>query len=315
MGEQVSGSIGVDRPVDGAFIVGTSQGLGGFVDLHVRSGANRIGNSFAVDIRLEVDEWRLRIERKSGLLRKVAGYLLSQPEPEVPTIDLRVRLRHCYVRYRCDCVSIPADSKYRSAVEIGAYSATQAASDRSATSSDRTGRLDLAGALGPKPTASLAGSYRVGASWQDSVSVERTITASQDLYEVEAVPGGWRVGDRTHGDPLKRDGCLDGPYFGRAVEGRSHSCMVEFQPGCTVGTIDFAVTTRDGLHVETVDGEPVSRTHREAGIAAMRDRLAAICIEQAIAEPAADEAVLFTVQAFCSMATEPHGTADDRDAR
>lgn len=313
MSEQISDAANPIRPADGAFAVGRSQGLDGFVALHVRTGANRIENGFPLDVRLEVDEWRLRVERKSGLLERITGNVLGQPSPEPPTIELRVRLRHCYVRYRCDCVSIPADSKYRSAVEIGAYSEKQATSDRAATTADRSSRLDLAGKLGPTSTASLAGSYRVGSSWQGHASVERTITASQDLYEVEAVPGGWRVGDRIHGDPLKRDGCLDGQYFARPVDGRPHACVVEFQPGCDIGSIDFAVTTRDGLHVEAIDGELASRSERELAIAGMRDRLAAICIEQADTGAADDELTLCTVQALCSKAIAPDATGMETD--
>lgn len=303
MSEQTPGTSN-HQPASGGFAMGKSRGLDGFVALHVRSGANRIGNVFPVDIRLEVDEWRLRVDRRPGLLQRVTEQVLGMP-PEPATVELRVRLRHCYVRYQCDGVSIPADSKYRSAVEVGAYSERQATSDRTATSGKREGRLDLAVTLAPRTGARAGASYRVGSSWQGSASVERTITASQDLYEVEAVPGGWRIGDRSHGDPLKRDGCLDGQYFARAVEGRPHSCMVEFLPECPTGTIDFAVTTRDGLFVESLYGETIARSDRDLATAGMRDRLAAICIEQAGIDSAADELTFFTVQATCAMAADP----------
>ncbi|MDJ0276311.1 hypothetical protein QLH51_05800 [Sphingomonas sp. 2R-10] len=293
-----------DHRPDSAFTTGTPRGLDRFVALHVRCGANRIEDVFAIDLRLEVDEWRLQVERRSGLLQRLAGQVLHQPPSGLPPIELRVRLRHCYVRYRCDGVSVLADSKYRSAVEIGAYAETQATSDRTAATRDRASRLDLAAALSGQPRASAAGSYRVGSSWQGSATVERTITASQDLYEVEAVPGGWRVGDRTHGDPLKRDGCLDGQYFARVIEGRPHGCEVEFLPGCATGTIDFAVTTRDGLSVEAIGGEQAAQTERDAAIATMRDRLAAICIERAATDSMTDELTLYEIQAACTKARE-----------
>jgi hypothetical protein len=167
---------------------------------------------------------------------------------------------------------------------------------------ERTGALGAGGTLSVKPSASADASYRIGSRWQGSATVERTIAASQDIYDVEAVPGGWRVGDRSYGDPLKRDGCLDGPYFTRPVEAYAHSCIGEFLPHNDKGTIRFDVTTHDGIQIETLDGETPSITDKNTATAAMRAKLAAICVERALADN--DELILYSVAAVCRNADD-----------
>lgn len=287
---------------DGSFSVGKTSGIDGFVSLQVRCTANRIDESFPIGLVLEVDEWRLRIERPAGLLHRVAGQLFGQGTEAPAMLNLRVRLRHCYVRYQCDGVSITAASKYRSAIEVGTYSEKEAASERSGSTSDRAINVGAGVSAGLKSKASIDGTYRVGSRWQGSSTVERTIAASQDIYEVEAVPGGWRIGDKSHGDPLKRDGCLDGPYFSRPVEGRGHSCDATFLPDSSHGSIRFDVTAHDGLYVDVVTAETTLISERDVAISAMRNRLAAICIEQANSETG--ELVLLTVEATCIKAED-----------
>jgi hypothetical protein len=292
----------LDGNANGAFEIGRTYGINGFVALQVHCPSNRIEQRFPIDLNLEIDEWRLSIDRQQGLLHRFTDRLLGQENDQPVSLELRVRLRHCYVRYACDGVSIAAASKYRSAIEIGAYSEKQAASDRSAATRERTGALGAGGTLSVKPSASADASYRIGSRWQGSATVERTIAASQDIYDVEAVPGGWRVGDRSYGDPLKRDGCLDGPYFTRPVEAYAHSCIGEFLPHNDKGTIRFDVTTHDGIQIETLDGETPSITDKNTATAAMRAKLAAICVERALADN--DELILYSVAAVCRNADD-----------
>ena len=292
-----------DNGGHGGFAITPSPAFGNFVALHARSPANRLERSFPLDLRLEVDEWRLHVERKPGLLHRLASQMRGDGASDLPFIALRVRLHHCYVRYRCEGVTIQADSKYRSAIELGTYCEQQSSLDRSASTRDRAASLDMIGVIGPSPAASAKASYRVGSAWQGSTSIERTIVASQDLYEIEAVPGGWRVGDRTYGDPRKRDGCLDGQYFARRIEDHPHTCTVEFVPGALAGSVRFEVSVRDGLRVDRVDEASFTVSDQEAAIEAMRDRLAALCIERYAASDA-EEMTVCALHATCRAAVD-----------
>lgn len=292
----------------GGFITSPTHAIGRFVALHARCPANRLEQSFPLDLRLEVEEWRLQVERKPGLLHRLGNQMRGDGSSNLPPIDLRVRLHHCYVRYRCDGVAIPADSKYRSAIELGTYSEKQSSLDRSASTRDRAALLDMSGMVGLVPSASAKASHRVGSAWQGSTSIERTIVASQDLYEIEAVPGGWRVGDKVYGDPRKRDGCLDGQYFARTIENRPHTCTVEFLPGSSTGSIRFEVSVRDGLRVDRIDETSFGISDQEAAIEAMRDRLAALCIERSEAADT-EEMAVYALNTTC------HAAVDDNDTR
>lgn len=274
----------------------------GLVQLDVRTVANRIERAFPLDIRLEVDECWLTIERPAGLIQRLAGPLLGTGEPSSTTIRLRVRLQHCYVRYQCQGVNIPTSSKYRSAVEIGTYSDRLKSSDTSASTRDVSGTAALGAKAGIKENSLSAESgFRAASQWQGKITTERVIAATRDIYEVEAVPGGWRIGDKVFGDPVKESGLLDGPYFARKVDGHPHTCTVHFPRGTGEGTILFDVTTRDGLRVEREDGSGATLSERESAVLNMKDRLAALCIENA-ERRSLSEMVLASVSVRCSAA-------------
>ncbi len=287
---------------DGYFATQENCIFPGLVQLDVRTVANRIERAFPLDIQLEVDECWLTIGRQAGLFQRLASPLLGGGEPIATPIRLRVRLQHCYVRYQCQGVTIPTSSKYRSAVEIGTYSDRRNMSDTTASTQDVSGNAGFGAKAGSKENSlSAEAGFRSASQWQGRVTTERVIAATRDIYEVEAVPGGWRIGDKVFGDPVKDGGLLDGPYFARKVEGHPHSCMVQFPRGTSDGAILLDVTTRDGLRVEREDGTGAPLSERESAVLAMKDRMAALCIETAERQ-SLSEVILASVSVRCSTA-------------
>ncbi|MEJ8630617.1 hypothetical protein P0F65_13615 [Sphingomonas sp. I4] len=128
---------------DGEFVLSPSNGFPGLVNLDVRPLANRIGKKFPLELRLDVGEFRLTIGDRPGLMRRLADQLMPSNAVVVPTITLRVRLRHCYVLHSFENMSIPASSRYRYAHELGGYSDKQSESDKTAASQDRDSSVGL----------------------------------------------------------------------------------------------------------------------------------------------------------------------------
>lgn len=285
-----------DQYPEGSIVVSGGGGLTNLVRLEVRSPANRIGHAFPLDLRLEVDEMRLQIIPPAGIMKRLVDQVRSSPSQD--PIMLRIRLRHCYVRYSCEGVDIPAGSKYRSAIELGGYSDRRSTSDKAIQNGEGSAGLNLDLAVGANPKGNAAVDWRIGTKWLDSHTFERTVNLSQDVYQVQAVPRGWRIGDLVHGDPVKHGGFLNGPYFAKTELSHRNTCTAEFHTGSRIGHITFDVTTRDGIHVERLIGATY-KSDVEAAVAAMRDKLAAICIERH--HPmGTDELMLQTLRVSCT---------------
>lgn len=294
-GEQRPGN---DEHLDGLVDTPDGKGFSNLIKLSVRSFANRIKRSFPLTIRLEVDEMRLTIKPKS-MIRDAINAIFERPEEEV---RLRVRLKHCHVRYRSSSLEILDSSKYRSAAALGKYVEEQAVVAKNA--SERGGGTSGGAKVGLSKNPSA--SFNVGANYGQKSSSTRSdvssTTASRDIYQVEAVPDGWQIGDYDLGDPVKAGGFLHGPYFAKDEPAFPSSCVAQFRDGCRQGEITFEVTTADGLHVERIDGS-TSQPDRRQGLATMRDKIAAICIERHAVQ-GDEDLLLFTLTVECAAAVD-----------
>lgn len=288
----------------GAFLFESDENIfGSLVALHIHCPLNSISGRFPINLRLEVDEYDLEVTPDPTLFARLSRQLLSKVDQKIPSIRLVVRLRHCRVRYWESGVRIVADTKYRSPIEIGKYNETSAETDKVT----RQAAFGLGGSAeaGLSPKGAKAGANASGsARWNQGGfrQAEKKILAVQDLYEVEAIPNGWRVGDPVLGDPLKRGNCLDGPYFGRPSAAHRHTCEIEFEPGSNVGSLRFAVTVRDGIRVERRGGEEAPRNERVLAEEKMRERLAGIRAEREFASRHGskdNELLLFSASCRC----------------
>ena len=91
------------------------------VALQARWVGNRLGRRFPLNLLLEVEEHRLAIRIKSGLLQRIGQSLHRQSDAAEPVLQLRIRLRHCYVRYRSAEIDIVSESKYQSVISDGKF--------------------------------------------------------------------------------------------------------------------------------------------------------------------------------------------------
>jgi hypothetical protein len=263
---------------DGSFRVKSIlRPLERLVALHVRAPGNRLCNKFPLDLLLEVEEHHIAIRLKPSLLKRIGRSLSGQFETALREIRLRVRLRYCYVRYRSGEMRIDPDSKYESAIlegkfEIRTYDKSYALK----TSELAAGLSGRAAVTSQGPNASVGIRASRAFSRQHKNSSETLATKRLDIYEVQAVPDGWRIGHPEYGDPRKAAGCLEGRYFHRPVSGLAQTCEVQFEEGQNHGELTFVVTVRDGLLVERVDGSSTSRTDSDRATMMMRNRIAAL---------------------------------------
>jgi hypothetical protein len=273
----------VEHP-EGLFKVSPSvYAFENLVGLEVRWPGNRLGGRFPLDLRLAVEEHLLSVQLKPGWLRRTR----SATEQ---VLRLRVRLRFCYIRYRSDAIKIVFDSMYERAIVEGKFGTS--ARDTSTGVTNSTAGAELGGKVDVTP-ATAAGSIGAGISArfrrEQKRTTEHTTTMIPDIYEVRAVPGGWRIGDPEYGDPTGPSHCLDGPYLNQPVPEFPHTCEAEFLDGQERGTMTFEVTVRGGLYVERESGGMANRTDEERAVAKMRDSIAALRLERHLATSNASE--------------------------
>ncbi|GGB67593.1 hypothetical protein GCM10010833_23440 [Blastomonas aquatica] len=174
-----------------------------------------------------------------------------------------------------------AETKYRSPIEVGKYTESTSENEKAKRESSVSANSTLkTGATLSRPIFSVQGQVEADEDWHGNNSTERAIKVTKDLYEVEAIPNGWRVGDRQLGDPLKRGALLSGPYFGRPQPDYDYTCWVEFADQADAGSLTVVVAVHDGLQVERLDGHMATDNDLDAAERAMRDKLAAIRIER-----------------------------------
>jgi hypothetical protein len=267
---------------DGLFrVIATARPFENLVALQARWVGNRLGTRFPLNLLLEVEEHSLSIRVKPGLLQRIGHGLSRQSDAPEQVLQLRVRLRHCYVRYRSAEIDIIGESKYESAISDGKFEIRTSEKAHALAKSQHALGLDLKAVLQPTHAeGSLGAKAGASLSRQTTRTINTTTTARPDIYEVRAVPNGWRVGHLEYGDPNKISSCLDGRYFHRAVAGYPHTCEAEFKEGYDHGLLTFTVTVRDGLHVERTGGGIASGSEVARAAAAMRDRIAALRLER-----------------------------------
>jgi hypothetical protein len=251
------------------------------VALHVRWPGNRLGRKFPINLLLEVEDHHLEIRIKPGVLERIGQGLSGQTGSADQVLRLRIRLRHCYVRYRSREIDIIGDSKYESPIAEGKFEFRTFEKSHALTRSQRNLGLRAEAALKPAGAGAALGAHANAAlSRQATRTIEATSAGQPDIYEVRAVPNGWRIGHPEFGDPNELSYCLDGRYFHRPIFGCPQTCEAEFREGRERGKLTFAVTVRDGLHVERIGGGVASETEKDRAEAAMRDRIAAIRLER-----------------------------------
>ena len=266
---------------DGDFRVTTTAcPFENLVALHVRWPGNRVGRKFPINLQLEVEEYQLDISARPSLLHRVGQHFTSQVDAEDQKLRLRIRLKFCYVRYHDNDVKIVGDSKYESAIQIGKYEAHR--SEKSQAVQKLGMQAWLAGKITSNLTfdTSAGGHVKAGFDRYQNKVTEIDVLATPDIYDVKAMPNGWRVGDPKHGDPLQTFGFLDGRYFDRSNPNFPHTCEAEFVGEASSGQLTFTVTVRDGLHVERVDGRNSSGEEKAAAEMEMRDKIAALRVER-----------------------------------
>jgi hypothetical protein len=267
---------------DGLFrISAAARPFENLVALQARWVGNRLGTRFPLNLLLEVEEHCLSIRVKPGLLQRIGQSLYRQSDATEQVLQLRIRLRHCYVRYRSAEIGIVGESKYESVISDGKFEIRTSEKAHAQAKSQHALGLDIKAVL--KPThaeGSLGAKAGASLSRQTTRTIDTTTTARPDIYEVRAVPNGWRVGHLEYGDPNKISSCLDGRYFHRPVAGYPHTCEAEFKDGYDRGLLTFTVTVRDGLHVERTGGGIASGAEVAKAAVAMRDRIAALRLER-----------------------------------
>jgi hypothetical protein len=269
---------------DGTFrVTATAYPFTNLVALDVRWPGNRIGGKFPLNLLLEVEEHHLTVHTQPSLLQRIGQGLSGQIDANDQVLRLRVRLRHCYVRYRSDQIEIIPESKYRSAIVEGGFELhTSEKSSASATSQLGAGLDAKVTATHARADASLGAHAKAAFTRRGTRTIETTTRARPGIYEVEVVPNGWRVGDREYGDPNKLSHCLDGRYFHRPVGGFPQSCEAEFRKGSEHGVLTFTVSVRDGLHIERIGGGSAGEAEVADAVTVMRNRIAAIRLERCI---------------------------------
>jgi hypothetical protein len=249
------------------------------VALHITCPGNRLDGSFPINLLLEVGEHHLLVDVRPKLLRKLRR--LGQKASTARQVQLRVRLRHCHVRYKSEAIAIDARNKYESKIHEGSFRLKQVERSHSSTTSQLDGKVAASAQL---QHISAVGALAVGghaaiASGKTS-STEKTASITPDIYVVRAAPFGWRIGDPVYGDPRNSLGLLYGKYFYPVSEETPHTCEAEFLRTSGDGTLVFTVTIRDGLYIERIDSDPASKDEKEAAISAMRDQIAALRLER-----------------------------------
>ena len=267
---------------DGSFRVSTSNcPFQNLVALQVRWPGNRMGAKFPINLLLEVEEHHLAVHIKPGLLRRIGQNLTGHGSISEQVLRLRVRLRFCYIRRRSEAINIIADSKYESAITEGEFNTRTLEKARALNESRFAVGAGVTAVLKSKQaTASLTARAAAKFARERHRMIEATTTMMPEIYEVRAVPSGWRIGDPEYGDPTKSSTLLDGRYFDRSVPGFPCTCEAEFLEGRQRGILTFAVTVRDGIHVERMDGEIATNDEAAKAIANMRDSIAAIRLER-----------------------------------
>jgi hypothetical protein len=249
--------------------------------LHARWPGNRLGQKFPVDLTLEVEEFHLSIPAAQTFRNRIASTFSKTGNDSNRPLRLRVRLRHCYVRYRSSEIQILSSSKYQFRITEAKYELTKS---EQLTESRRRGRGGNTSASASLTRGGISGSLKADANLSGSNEANRKLDfstlAQPELFEVQAVPNGWRIGHPALGDPNKIDNCLDGQYFRRSADRYPQTCEAEFLSGCKSGRITFLVTIRDGLHLTLEDGNHCNESTAKDGKLAMREKLAAIRLER-----------------------------------
>jgi hypothetical protein len=267
---------------DGSFrIIAIERPFENLVALHVWWPGNHLNKRFPLNLLLEVEEHHLSLPQRPNLLRRIGHSLSAQTDAADQALRLRVRLRYCYIRCRSSAIEIVGESKYESAILAGTYETCT--SRKSLTTKTSGVSAGLGGKATLKPAeanASLGIHGGADFAGKQQFNIESTTTTKPDIYEVQAVPNGWRIGHSDYGDPNKLLGCLDGRYFDRPVPGIPQTCEAEFHEGQNRGELTFTVTVRDGIHVEQVGNGNASRDEKAEAFTLMRNKIAALRIER-----------------------------------
>ena len=196
-------------------------------------------------------------------LKRIASKATGLTFEPTGEIRLRIRLRYCYVRHFSRGCEILPDSKYQSTILAGDFSTNE--TTRIQTAGHDALRIGLSGYGHATPARvdaefSLGGAVNVSRQ-QDRIR-EVSTRRTPEVKRVQRVPSGWRIGDPGLGDPERFPNCLDGAYFDHPVETYPHTCLVEFSGDDMSANIMFAVTVRDGLHVERLNGDWRNKTRK-----------------------------------------------------
>ena len=220
-----------DERRDGSFkIIRRIYPFENLVALDARWPGNRLGRRFPVDLLLEVEAHQLAVPGRPGLWRRIGQGFTRQTEPGEKGVQLRVRLRHCYVRCQSNDLTIVPESKYQCPISEGKV--TVRTSDKSSVMTGSQGKFGVQIKTDLKPTmfdASLAAQADSNFARKAAHTTEEISEIQPEILEVMAVPNGWRVGHFKYGDPIKDSYCLDGRYFRRPVTGFPQSCEFEFR--------------------------------------------------------------------------------------
>jgi hypothetical protein len=267
---------------DGVFKVESRQfAFANLIALEARWTGNRLGKRFPVDLTLEVDELVLTIPKRRPFLNQLRRRMLYRASNGIETVTIRVKLRHCYVRYHSNEISVISKTKYYSLVDKECFSYKENESENKKVANKIGATLSAMGShqLFASGTT-IAGQLNADVGRDFYRELKTSAQLQPEFLEVQPVPNGWRLGDLDWGDPTTPSRCLSGRYFQRATRDFPQTCECEFDENHKKGKIAFAVTIRDGLRVERVDGAAVGETYKESALVAMRDRIASIKIEK-----------------------------------
>ena len=150
-------------------------------------------------------------------------------------VDLNIALRNLQIECKPDGCMIVPGTAFREITQEGKIVEEASAHTNSSARKGAEVAASLNTSLASSGTGSLSAKGHVGQSGEERLKTK--VATKPQIKRVEFVGGGWRVGDKYHGDPLSRDGTLDGPYL-TGSDGR-HLAAFDWLPNRAECTIEF----------------------------------------------------------------------------
>ena len=245
------------------------------VELQVRCNENRLDRQIPIRISLEIGKWPLMVEKTSWPTKFKAKFASKENLTSPTSVNLTVRLHHCYVHYESYGINVISDSKYSLPLQHGKISILATEKMTSENKGGAGFRAKLSGGLTTGAAADINVSGQLSSTGEKKN--EEVRKGQRKIYEISCVAKGWRIGDEELGGIYTASGCLDGTYF--QDEENKPTCILEFDRNILSGRIKFTVNAFDSFRVERSGGAIAPQGERDAATELMKNKIAAIAFE------------------------------------